>query len=156
MPFSTAVQNRIVQQAIHYDVVRHSYTGNSSLTAEAAHVPGGQLAKSVMLEDDYGYVMAVVPATHRIDLGSVRRLLNRTLGLATEAELDDIFADCESGAIPPFGKEYGIDTIVDERLFDCADVYFVAGDHCELVHVTGEAFRELMGDVRHGRFSHHT
>ena len=155
MSISVAVQNSIIRQAIHYDVVRHSWACDSSHTAQAAHVPGDRLAKPVMLEDDNGYVMAVIPATHRVNLGTVGKLMKRRLGLVTETELGDLFQDCEVGAIPPIGPAYGIETIVDEGLLDGNDVYFEAGDHCDLVHVSGNDFHKLMGNARAGQFSRH-
>ena len=155
MSISVAVQKSITREAIHYDVVTHSWSSSSSHTAQLAHVPGDRLAKPVMLEDENGYVMAVIPTTHRLDLGVVSRMMKRHLGLATESELGDIFQDCEVGAIPPIGPAYGIETIVDEGLLDGNDVYFEAGDHCDLVHVSGGDFRKLMSGARAGRFSHH-
>ena len=59
---------------------------------------------SVMLEDDKGYLMAVVPASHKADLGAMHRQLNRELGLATDRELVELFKDCEPGALPPLGS----------------------------------------------------
>ena len=156
MSISVAVQNSIIREAIHYDVVRHSWACSSSHTAQAAHVPGDRLAKPVMLEDDQGYVMAVIPSTHRVDLGAVSKITRRRLGLATESELSDLFQDCEVGAIPPIGPAYGIETLVEESLLESDEIYFEAGDHCDLVHVSGAAFRRLMGNARSGRFSHHS
>jgi len=155
MPVSTTVQNSIIREGVHYDVIRHASTSDSTHTAKEAHVPGDRLAKSVMLEDDDGYVMAVVPATHKVELGALRKMLNRRLGLATEAELGELFQDCDVGAIPPLGKAYGIETILDESLTGCNDIYFEAGDHRDIVHVSGDDFLRLMGDARRGRFSHH-
>ena len=59
-----------------------------------------------MLEDDKGFLMAVVPASHKVDLAAVRRQLNRELGLATHRELVELFKDCEPGALPPLGLAY--------------------------------------------------
>jgi len=85
----------------------------------------------------------------------VHRQLNRRLGLATDRELSHLFKDCEPGAIPPLGRAYGIETIVDESLSGSQGVYFEGGDHEALVHVTGEGFLRLMADAPRGQFSHH-
>lgn len=141
-------------QDIPYDLLHHPHTATSIEAAQAAHVPGDWVAKTVLLEDDDGYVMAVLPATHRIDLGELHRQMHRRLGLATEAELSSLFVDCEVGAVPPIGRVYGIDTIVDDSLAEQAEIYFDAGDHEQLVHVSGEVFGSLLGDVEYARFSH--
>ena len=147
MSIATSVERRLNQMGVKYDVIWHHHTSSSTYTAQAAHVPGEQLAKCVMLEDDRGYVMAVLPAARKVDLGALHRRLGRELGLATEREFARLFADCEPGAIPPLGDAYGIDTIVDGSLVGKQDIYFESGDHCALVHVSGADFLRLMGDA---------
>lgn len=154
MTVPTSVESYLVRQSVRYDVIPHPHTSDSAHTAQAAHVPGDRLAKSVLLEDGGGYLLAVIPSTHRVDLGAVRRFLGRDLGLATEREIGHLFGDCEPGAVPPLGPAFGLEAIVDERLFDLDDVYFEAGDHCGVVHVAGRDFQRLMADLPRGRFSH--
>lgn len=138
---------------IEYALESHPHTQDSTHTAEQAHVPGQRLAKAVMLEDDDGYVMAVIPASRRLALGEVHRAIGRSLGLATEGELPGLFPDCETGAIPPVGRAYGIDTLVDLALLDEPEIWFEAGDHESVVHVDRNQFRALMADARPGRFA---
>lgn len=155
MAMAITLRDFLDHAGIEYDLVEHLYSSNSMQSAETAHVPGDRLAKSVLLEDEHGYLLAVIPATHRVDLGDLHRRLNRMVGLATERELIDIFPDCEEGAVPPLGKAYGVDVIVDESLAWQPEIYFEAGDHTDLVHLSGEAFQELLGDAEQGQFSRH-
>ena len=98
--------------------------------------------------------MVVVPADHWVEVEHLRKELNRDLHLATEEDFASLFSDCEAGAVPPLGPAYGIETFLDEALSSLANVYFEAGDHEQLVHISGEEFRALLGGVRHGHFSH--
>lgn len=154
MSIATSVESLLIQTGVKYEVIPHQHTSSSTYTAQAAHVPGERLAKCVMLEDSHGYVMAVIPATRKVDLGALHRRLGRDLGLATESELANLFADCEVGAIPPLGRAYDIDAIVDSSLIDHQDIYFEAGDHSELVRVSGADFLRLMGDAPRDKISH--
>jgi Ala-tRNA(Pro) deacylase len=138
-----------------YELVHHDPTFTSMETAAAAHVPGDCVAKSVLLGNDNGYMVAVIPSTHRVEFGALRRRLGHEFGLATEAEAMTIFRDCEKGAIPPFGQAYGLPVVVDERLLEADDLYCESGDHSELVHLFGGDFRALMADAQYGRFSRH-
>ncbi len=142
-------------KGVDYEVVPHPHSASSSESAEAAHVPGDQLAKGVILAEDGKYLMAVVPATYTVELDSLGKQLNRSVGLATEEEIAPLFKDCEVGAVPPVGQAYGVDVILDERLTQCADVYFEAGNHTDLVRVSGDDFNVLMAGVEHGHFSQH-
>lgn len=155
MTIAASVQHYLGYEGVRYDVITHERTPDSNHCAQAAHIPGDQLAKCVMLKDSEGYLMVVLPATHKVDLGAVRRQLNRKLGLATDGELADLFQDCEPGALPPLGQAYGIETIVDDSLMGSPDIYFEAGDRVTLVHVTGKDFLLLMAHTPRGEISHH-
>jgi Ala-tRNA(Pro) deacylase len=123
-------------------------------TAEAAHVPGDRLAKTVVIHLEDGYVLAVVPSNHRVDLGDLQELLGRRLGLAAETEVGRLFGDCDLGAVPPVGAAYGLPAVVDRSLSGLDRVWFEGGDHRTLISVTGADFDRLMREARHGSFSH--
>lgn len=155
MAVATTMQDYLGRWGVEYEVVPHPHTSSSLETAEAAHIPGNQLAKCVMTEDYKGYLMVVIPANHQVEFDQLDVELDRRLELATEEELADIFTDCETGAIPPLGEAYGIDVALDDSLAECSDIYFEAGDHSELIHLRGEDFRDLMASAEHGHFSTH-
>ena len=155
MTIAATVQRYLSDCGIDYDILEHPRTISSSRTAQAGHVPGDRLAKAVVLKCEGGYALAVVPASCHIRLGEIQEYLNRPVGLATEAEVEKIFGDCDLGAIPPIGRPYGLEVIVDDSLEQQPEIYFESGDHMNLVHVDGMAFKRLMGDARHGRFSRH-
>lgn len=134
---------------VKYEILEHPYTETSRETAEQAHIPSTKLAKAVLLEDQHGYVMPILPASRRLDLDKVQRRLKRDLKLASEREATQLFFDCEEGAIPPMGSAYGIPTIVDDSLLDAADIYFEGGDHVDLVHLEGSDFFSLIPDADH-------
>ena len=155
MAIAASVYDYLSRERIRYDMLVHPITQDSAHSAQTAHVPGDQLAKCVLLEDENGYVMAVLPASHRLDMQAVRDELHRPVGLATESEIASLFSDCEPGAIPPLAPAYGIEAVVDQSLGDIPDVYFEAGDHVSLVHVSGRDFHKLMSDAPHRHISHH-
>lgn len=153
MTISITLKNFLTAQGIDYELLPHRFTDTSLNAASSAHIPAAKVAKSVILEDENGYVMAVIPANHHVKIGQVNKFLDRKMGLATEPEIRSLFSDCELGAIPPVGEAFGIETIVDERLDECADVYMEAGDHEDFIHLNGASFRKLMQRAQHGRIS---
>ncbi len=138
---------------VDYEIIPHAHTETSLGSARAAHVPEGRVAKCVLLEDERGYLLVVVPASCRVEMDALDDLTGRQLELASEAELADIFSDCERGSIPPFGAAHPIPLAIDDSLLRMPDVYFEAGDHEGLVHVSGDSFKALLGRSEHGRFS---
>lgn len=155
MTIAITVQRYLDDCGIDYDVVKHARTLSSSRTAQVGHVSGDRLAKAVVLKSEGGFTMAVLPASCHLRLGEIQNYLDRPVGLATEKEVGQLFDDCELGAIPPVGKPYGMEMIVDDSLNEQPDVYFEAGDHMSLIHVKALAFQRLTAEARHGRFCRH-
>jgi Ala-tRNA(Pro) deacylase len=154
MAIASTVSNYLVAQGVEYDVLTHPHTATSGESAQAAHVPGSRLAKSVVLEDEQGFLMVVLPSSRQVNMQELHRQLNRNLVLATENELGGLFADWEIGALPPIGSAYGVETVVDDAIAEQPDIFFEAGDHEQLIHVTAETFQALLGDnVQRGCFS---
>lgn len=153
MAIAVSLQEYLASQGIAYDVITHPRGICMSEVARRAGLPGERVVKTVVLEDGDGYVLAAVPASHHLRLRTLRKALDRHLGLAKEDELATLFSDCELGAAPPLGAAYGLDVVIDESLVDQPDLYFEGGDHCSLVHVRGEDFGRLMANAKRGRFS---
>lgn len=153
MAVATTLQQYLADHRVSYDTLEHAETPSASRTAQASHVPGNRLAKGVVLKKRDGYVLAVVPASHRVALDALGEWLREPVGLATEDEVRTLFPDCDKGAVPAVGEAYGLTTVVDDSLVGEPEVYFEGGDHCTLIHVTGAQFHALMEGAPHGRFS---
>jgi Ala-tRNA(Pro) deacylase len=138
---------------VEYDLLPHPHSSTSAETAARARVPLDALAKPVLLEDELGYLMAIVPASRSVDLASLNEQLHREFELATERELGLLFHDCERGAVPALGSPYRIPTVFDDALADLPEVWFEAGDHEDVVHMRGDEFLRLLAGARHGAFS---
>ncbi|MEX3954804.1 aminoacyl-tRNA deacylase [Trinickia sp. EG282A] len=154
MSMSTTLEECLRTTGARYDIVRHPYSHSSVETAVAAHVPGDRLAKTVVLEDEHGYVAAVLPSTHSVRLSELWAKTGRHLTLAKETDTRELFKDCDLGALPPVGTAYGMQTYLDEALTRQPDVYFEAGDHEALVHMDVDQFLALMGNAERVRFAH--
>lgn len=153
MAIATTLRSYLEHNHIAYDVVEHAHSGTSLESAHSAHVPGHQVAKAVVLEDDQGYVVSVVPSTNRLDLKWVSETLGRELHMATEPELRRLFSDCDLGAVPALSNAYGLDVVWDDQFKGVSDIYIEAGDHEHLVHIRGEDFRKLMEGMPHNIIS---
>jgi Ala-tRNA(Pro) deacylase len=154
MAIAHTVSGYLQTRHVSYDVIAHPYSDSSRKAAETAHVPPEQLAKAVILCDRRGFLMAVVPGNRHVSLEDLWKKLGRRLRLVPEIRLTPVFRDCESGAIPPLGPAYGMETIVDDSLVGQPEVYFESGDHRGLIRVGGEQFLALLREALHGRFAH--
>ncbi len=148
MGIALTLQEYLDDRHVAYDVMLHRRTHCSYDTARASHVPGDRLAKAVVLTREGGFVVAVVPASARVRVDVIERMLHCPVNLATEDEIGELFPDCDAGAVPPIAEAYAVDAFMDESFDTQPDVYLEGGDHRSLIHISGEAFRTLMKDVR--------
>ncbi len=131
--------------AVRYFVVSHSPAYTAQEIAAAAHVPGKELAKTVVVTLDGKMAMVVLPASHQLDFDLLRKLTSaRKVELASEKEFADVFPECEIGAMPPFGNLYGMDVYVSEELEDDDEIAFNAGAHTELLRLSYENYKRLV------------
>lgn len=143
MPMSR-IREYLDKHEIKYVVISHSVAHTAQGIAALTHIPGSELAKTVIVKIDGKPAMAVVPASFHVDL----RLFKKATGansveLASEEEFKDLFPECETGAMPPFGNLYGMDVYADERLAKDKEIAFNAGSHRELIRLAWEDFNRL-------------
>ena len=153
MAIAKTLQKYLTSKRVKYDVIAHEPTNSSMRTAEACHISGDRLAKAVLLRDEMGYVIAVLPASHHIRLADLRQQFGDDVRLASEREIVELFQDCARGAIPALGECYGLDTVIDDSIEDQPEIYIEGGDHATLVHMSQEQFAGLTSTALHGRFS---
>lgn len=153
MAIATTLKSFLEAHNVEYDVIKHDHSNSALESAHLAHVPSHQVAKAVVLEDESGYIVSVLPSINRLDLEWVSESLGRNLEMAQEEELPELFQDCEFGAIPALGDAYGLDVIWDDQLTSVSEIYIEAGDHETLIHMRGESLRKLVEDLPHSIIS---
>jgi len=130
---------------VEYITISHSPAYTAQRIAELTHIPGKDLAKTVIVKLDGKFAMAVLPASHRVDLDYLKRGVKAdNVEVASEAEFTDLFPDCEVGAMPPFGNLYDMDVYVAEKLADDEEIAFNSGSHTELVKLSYKDFENLV------------
>ena len=128
----------------HFSVHEHPVTYSSQQLAAAEHVSGHAVAKGVVVQTDQAPILCVLPASYQVDLPRLGRAIHaKGCHLATERDLARIFPDVEVGAEPPFGKPYGLRTVVDQHLADCATVTFNAGTHDHAIQMPFDEYAKL-------------
>ena len=154
MYLSNTITSYLGKREVDYEFVAHRHSITAGESAKKAHVPRHQLAKGVLFCDDQSYLLAVVPASSRVDPAALAALLHvDELMLASEDELVMMFSDCEIGAVPALGAPYGVPSVVDAALLTEPAVFLEAGDHRNLLRVGGNDFRRLMHGVPRGVIS---
>lgn len=142
---ATKLREFLNSQNIPYMTISHRATYTAKETAALTHISNKELAKTVIVKVDGTLAMAVLPASHDVNLPALRAATGaRSVTLAKESEFKDQFPECEIGAMPPFGNLYGMTVYVDESLSKDKDIAFNAGSHDELLQVSYADFARLV------------
>jgi Ala-tRNA(Pro) deacylase len=133
------------QENVKYVTIGHSAAFTAQEIAASAHVPGKELAKTVLVKLDGKLAMAVLPASYKIELDLLRDAAGaEKIELATEPEFRDKFPGCELGAMPPFGNLYGMKVFAADSLAEDDEIAFNAGSHTELIRLSYGDFERLV------------
>lgn len=132
------------ENGVGFEVMTHSQAFTMQEVAAALHVPGKQVAKVVIVKTPAKMAMLVLPAPYRLDFPKVRALIDaKEVRLAQEEEFEDLFPDCETGAMPPFGNLYDVPVYVEQALAEEPDIIFRIGTHRETMKVAYPDYARL-------------
>jgi Ala-tRNA(Pro) deacylase len=144
MPIN-ALRELLDQHNIKYTVITHSVAYTAQGIAALTHIPGREMAKTVIVNIDDSLVMVVLPASCQVDLAALQAATGaRSVALVKEKDFMQSFPGCETGAMPPFGNLYGMKVFVDKTLTEDEEIAFNAGSHRELMRLAYKDFARLV------------
>jgi Ala-tRNA(Pro) deacylase len=133
------------EKQVPFEVRHHPVAYTAQEVAASEHVPGKMLAKTVMVLADGEMVMLALPAPYQVDMEKAGTALRAgEVRLAQEEEFEGTFADCEVGAMPPFGNLYDLPVYVEETLAEDETIVFRAGTHTDTMSVRYADFERLV------------
>lgn len=146
---SKKLKSFLDENKIKYVSIQHSSAYTAQEIAAIAHIPGKDLAKTVIIKIDGKMAMAVLPASFKVSFDNLKDTLGvKEVRLAYEQEFIDKFPDCEVGAMPPFGNIYGMEVFVAESLAEDEEIAFNACSHTELIKMNFSDFEKLVKPKR--------
>ena len=134
--------------SVQYDVIEHAPAFSAHEVAVVSHVPEKDLAKTLVVNIDGKYCMVVTPADHRLNDHLLHTVLKaKHVHLASEEDLQQLFPDCEIGAMPPFGNLYALPVYVDKSLADDDMIVFNACSHTRSIRLKMYDYLRLVKPV---------
>src|ERR1700693_2321107 len=125
----------LADQRVSCESLQHPPAFTAQKRAKYLHVSGARVGKCVLLRGPSGLLLAVLPATYHVDLQLVEQVLGGPVRLAKGRELAEVFRDCEWGVAPPFGRLYGLETLLEESISPEAMLMFETHSHMEAVRI---------------------
>lgn len=138
------IREFLFENGIAHKVIQHPLAFTATSVAGAAHIPGKEMAKTVVVSLDGHFALAVLPATRKVDLERLRQAAGAVRAeLADERDFASDFPGCEPGAMPPLGNLYGMEVYVEPHLASDPEISFNAGTHTELIRMAYKDFERL-------------
>lgn len=130
---------------VDYITMSHRPVYTAQETAEACHIPGINLAKTVMVQMNGRLAMTVLPANYMVDIYKLQQFTNAySLRLAREPDFATAFPECEVGAMPPFGNLFGMEVFAEESLGKDINISFNSGTHTEVITMPYDQWSKLV------------
>ncbi len=144
MTMSSIMKLYLLQKGISYSRKTHRLAFTSQEIAAVEHIPQREFAKTVVLKADGRLIMAVLRGDQIINMEALKRRIGcNILSLVSEKEVKEQFPACQPGAMPPFGRLFGLMLYCDKALAKQAEIEFNAGSHTDTIRMKFFDFMRL-------------
>lgn len=149
---STRLKRFLDENGVGYDVMHHDPAFTAQELSARMHISGYEFVKVVVVKMDGVFALAALPAPLRVNFRALARVAGvRKVTLASEQEFQQLFSDCELGAMPPFGNLYSMLTFAEQDVSLNENIVINAGTHAEAIRLRYADFSRL-ARPRLGRF----
>ena len=132
------------QEHVGYLAFSHVPTYSAQYAASVMHVPGKEVAKTVVLRTGKDVLLAVLPASYQVNLEKLSAAVGARVRLVEENECNRLFPDCEPGVFPPFGELYGLPVYLDSALAEDPEIILSAGTRSDAVRMSNADFVRMV------------
>ncbi|MFA5413304.1 MAG: YbaK/EbsC family protein [Patescibacteria group bacterium] len=130
---------------IKYKIVRHKTVYTAYDVAQTLGAKLGDIAKTLVIKADKVYLLAVLPASHKLDLGKLKKLVKaKKIEIPKEGIMKKVFK-IKPGALSPFGQIYKVPVYIDKGILKAKQVIAGAGTFEESVVMTAKNFIKATG-----------
>jgi len=154
MALPNTVKEYLDSQKLPYRLISYPSKGTLQQITEAIRIPSSRLIRAVLLGDEQGYLMAILPSNHILDFSLLRQLLARDFHPLYGDELTGLFKSCQPGSRPPLPGLFGLSAVIEDSLAALdSEVYFDAGSHDTLICMSSANCWTLLKEIPWGHFS---
>src|SRR6185436_3327721 len=136
-----SISDYLAHAGVAWSRLPHPRAVTAQELAQSLHTSGHRVCKSVLVESDGQFWIAALSASRHVDLAALASVLGvRRVGICLEEQVASRFPDCEVGAEPPFGRLYGLETVVDHSVASEGSLIVRAGSHDEALLIDSDDF----------------
>jgi HD-like signal output (HDOD) protein/prolyl-tRNA editing enzyme YbaK/EbsC (Cys-tRNA(Pro) deacylase) len=149
----TTILTYLKKHRVAYQPLRASASTSLSNDMKQLQIEPHQLVRAVLLQHANAHLLAILPYDQAIDFSELKKLFKADYLIASPELLPEIFFDCDSETIPPFGEAYQIPTVVDASIMEKERLYLQPGRKGLFLQLTTEEFGKLFPQSPFKRFS---
>jgi Ala-tRNA(Pro) deacylase len=139
------IRKMLELRGIPFEEMQHPEVYTAQEVAQREHFSGHRVAKVVVVMADGRPAELILPASRHVNLDRVRNVLHaHEVRLATEAEMEKYFTDCELGAIPALRHWKDVDVLMARSLIVTGKILFQAGTHADAVRLNFRDWYEMV------------
>lgn len=137
------VKKYLDKKMVKYDALTHKTVYTAYDAAQTLRKELKEIAKNLLIAADKAYIIAVVPAHMRLDLGKLKQALKvKKVSIPNEKVMLKVFK-IKPGTMTAFGGLHQVEVWVDKSLLKTKDVIFSAGSFTDSVRMKAKDFIEL-------------
>ncbi len=153
MAVTNPVLSYLHRNDVEFKTIEHEPADSLQQAVVQAGIRPELVARAVLLGDEEGVLLAVLPLANALNFSQLFELLQRQLEPVERSAAHHVFKDCELGTVPPLAIPFGIQAVIDDSLLEQEIVYLEPGSKRLLARLSGEHFRHLHRYSKHGVFS---
>ena len=143
MPIPKKTKNYLDKKMTKYDEFTHKTVYTAYDVAQTLRKELKDIAKSLLIAADKAYIIAVVPANMRIDLGKLKKVLRvKKVSIPNEKVMIKTFK-VKPGAMTAFGGLHKVEVLVDKSLLKTKDIILSAGSFTDSVRMKAKDFIDM-------------
>jgi Ala-tRNA(Pro) deacylase len=133
----------LTEHRVSFETIIHPPAFTAQQRAKFLRLPGRQVAKAVLLSGPRGHFLAVLPATHQLDINLLSETMGGSVGLAPCWEITELFRDCEWGVVAAFGTLYGLPVVLDVSLKPDDSLILAGHTHAQAIRIRCRDYERL-------------
>ncbi len=137
------VKKYLDKKMAKYDSLAHKTVYTAYDAAQTLQRELKEIAKNLLIAADKAYIIAVVPAHMRVDLGRLKKALKvKKVSIPKESIMIKVFK-VKPGALTAFGGLHNAEVWVDKSLLKTKEIILSAGNFTDSIRMKAKDFIEL-------------
>jgi len=148
MPIPKQIINYLDKRGAKYGIVTHRKVYTAYDAAQTLKKKLDEIAKNLLVKTDKGFVLVLLPASKRLDLKQLKKLMNakgkgvKTVEIPKEGVMVRLLK-VKPGALSAFGRLHDLEVYMDKNLRKAKKAIFSSGSFTDSLEMAMKEFEKI-------------